>query len=63
MIAGWRGRLPLYAGRLILLKTCLASVPIYLLSIIKFSRWAIDIINLIWDISFGITLRRSIGII
>jgi hypothetical protein len=63
MIAGWRGRLLLYAGRLILLKTCLASVPIYLLSIIKFSRWAIDIINLIWDISFGITLRRSIGII
>jgi hypothetical protein len=35
-IAGWRGRL---------LKTCLASIPIYLLSIIKFPRWAIDMIN------------------
>lgn len=44
-IAGWRGRLLSYVGRLILLKTCLASIPIYLLSIIKFPRWAIDIIN------------------
>ena len=28
-----------------LLKTCLASIPIYLLSVIKFPRWAIDMIN------------------
>ena len=44
-IAGWRGRLLSYAGRLTLLKACLASIPIYLLSIIKFPRWAIDMIN------------------
>lgn len=44
-IAGWRGRLLSYAGRPTLLKTCLASIPIYLLSIIKFPRWAIDMIN------------------
>jgi len=34
-----------YAGRLTLLRACLASIPIYLLSIIKFLRWAIDMIN------------------
>jgi hypothetical protein len=43
-IAGWRGKL-LTQGRLILIKTCLASIQIYLLSFIKFLRWAIDLIN------------------
>ena len=43
-----------YAGRLTLLRACLASIPIYLLSIIKFPRWAIDMINthmghFLWD--------------
>jgi len=32
-------------GRLTLIKSCLASIPTYLLSIIKFSRWAIKLIN------------------
>jgi hypothetical protein len=44
-IAGWRGRLLSYAGRLMLLRACLASIPIYLLSIIKFPRWAINMIT------------------
>jgi hypothetical protein len=44
-IAGWRGRLLSYAGRLTLLRACLSSILIYLLSIIKFPRWAIDMIN------------------
>jgi hypothetical protein len=53
-IAGWRGRLLSYAGRLTLLRACLASIPIYLLSVIKFPRWAIDMINshmghFLWD--------------
>jgi hypothetical protein len=38
---GWRGRLLSYAGRLTLLKACLASIPIYLLSITKFPKWVI----------------------
>jgi len=44
-IVGWRGRLLSYAGRLTLLRASLASILIYLLSIIKFPRWAIDMIN------------------
>jgi hypothetical protein len=37
-IAGWKGRLLSYAGRLVLLKSCLTSISIYLLSVIKFPR-------------------------
>jgi hypothetical protein len=53
-IVGWRGRLLSYAGRVTLLRACLASIPIYLLSIVKFPRWAIDMINthmghFLWD--------------
>jgi hypothetical protein len=44
-IAGWRGKLLTQAGRLILIKTCLASIPVYLLSFFKFPRWAIDLLN------------------
>jgi hypothetical protein len=44
-IAGWKGRLLPYVGRLTLLKACLVSVPIYLLSVIKFPKWAIAMIN------------------
>jgi hypothetical protein len=31
-IAGWRGKLLSQAGRMILIKTCIASIPIYLIS-------------------------------
>jgi hypothetical protein len=53
-IPGWRGRLMSYSAMLILLKVCLASIPIYLMSVIKFPKWAIEAINsqmtnLFWD--------------
>ena len=44
-IAGWRGKLLSYKGRLILIKSCLASIPVYLLSFFKFPKWALDMIN------------------
>jgi hypothetical protein len=34
-IAGWRGKLLSNAGRIVLTKTCLASVPAYLMSFFK----------------------------
>jgi hypothetical protein len=44
-IPGWKGRLLSYSARLILLKACLARIPIYLMSIIKFPKWVVEIIN------------------
>jgi hypothetical protein len=44
-IAGWRGKLLSLAARALLVKTCLASIPTYLLSFIKFPKWAIKILN------------------
>jgi hypothetical protein len=41
----WKGRLMSYSARLTLLKACLASIPIYLMSVIKFPKWAIKVIN------------------
>jgi hypothetical protein len=38
MIAGWRGKLLTRVGRIILIQTCLASIPIYLLSFFKFPQ-------------------------
>jgi hypothetical protein len=53
-IAWWRGKLLTQAGRLVLIKTCIASIPIYLLSLFKFPKWAINLINslmahFLWD--------------
>jgi hypothetical protein len=44
-VAGWRGKLLTQAGRLILIKACIASIPIYILSFFKFPRWVVDLIN------------------
>lgn len=57
-IAGWRGKLLSHAAKLVLIKTCLASIPVYLLSFIKFPKWAIKILsshmaNCMWDDNEG----------
>ena len=44
-MAGWRGKLLSLAGRILLIKTCLASIPVYFLSFFKFPKWALDLIN------------------
>jgi hypothetical protein len=42
-----------YGARLTLLKACLASIPIYLMYIVKFPKWAINALNsqmaIFWD--------------
>ena len=52
--AGWRGKLLSHAARLELVRSVLASIPLYLLSVIKFPKWAIKLINsqmahCLWD--------------
>jgi hypothetical protein len=44
-IASWKGKLLSYWSRLTLLRICLASIPIYLMSIVKFPKWAIKALN------------------
>jgi hypothetical protein len=38
-ISGWRGKLLSYAARVTLIQTCIASIPVYLLSFLKFPKW------------------------
>jgi hypothetical protein len=54
-IMGWKGRLLSYGAKLVLLKTCLASIPIYLMSLIRFRKWAIEAINSQMAIFSGMT--------
>jgi hypothetical protein len=44
-IAGWRGILLSQAARAMLIKTCMASISIYILSFLKFPKWAIKLLN------------------
>jgi hypothetical protein len=44
-IAGWRDRLMAYSSRLTLIKTCLSSVSIYLMTFIKFPKWTIRLVE------------------
>ena len=58
-VAGWKGRLLSYGGKLTLLKSCLASIPIYLMSVIKFPKWAIESLNSQMTHFFGMTMREG----
>jgi hypothetical protein len=44
-IGGWRGKLLTEAGTLILIKTCLVSIFVYLLCFFRIPRCPIDLIN------------------
>jgi hypothetical protein len=44
-IAGWMGKLLAYNSRLVLMKTCLTSIPVYLMSFIKLPKWAIRLLE------------------
>jgi hypothetical protein len=53
-MVGKRGKLLTQTGRVVLIKTCLASFRVYLLSFFKLPRWAIVLINshmanCLWD--------------
>jgi hypothetical protein len=44
-VASWRGSLLAYSSRLVLIKSCLTSIPIYLLSFSKFPKW----VHCLWN--------------
>jgi hypothetical protein len=44
-IHSWVGRLMSYGAKLELIRACLASIPIYPMSIVRFPKWAIELIN------------------
>jgi hypothetical protein len=44
-IARWKDRLLSYGARLLLLKACLVTIPIYLMSFIKFPKWVVEAIS------------------
>lgn len=44
-MVGWRGKLLSLAARAVLIKTCLSSIPVYILSFLKFPKWAIQVLN------------------
>jgi hypothetical protein len=44
-IACWRGKLLAYSSKLDLIKACLASILVYLMSFIKLPKWAIRLME------------------
>jgi hypothetical protein len=61
-IPGWKGRLLSYGARLVLLRACLGSIPINLMSLIRFPKWAIEAINSLIANFFGDDQRIGIDI-
>ena len=52
---GCRGKLLSYAGKLVLVKACVVSIPVYLLSFIKFLKWAVKILHSYFVNCLGMT--------
>jgi hypothetical protein len=53
-IGGWRGKLLNVRSKLILIQSCIASILVHLLAVIKFPKWALNMINsqmfnFLWD--------------
>jgi hypothetical protein len=44
-MAGWRGKILSTEAKIILIQTILSSIPIYMLSIFRFPKWVLDLIN------------------
>lgn len=44
-MARWRGKFLSLLGRLTLVRTCLASIPIYMISFSKFPKWDVNLVN------------------
>jgi hypothetical protein len=41
----WGGKLLSYKAKIISIKSCIATTPNYLLSVINFPKWALSLIN------------------
>jgi hypothetical protein len=53
-IGGWRGKLLNVRSKLTLIQSCIVSIPVHLLAVIKFPKWALNMINsqmsnFLWD--------------
>jgi hypothetical protein len=53
-VASWRGKLLSHVAKVTLIQSFLASVPVYLLSFIKFPKWAIKTLNSHFPTAFGV---------
>jgi hypothetical protein len=62
-VASWRGKLLSHAAKVTLIQSRLASVPVYLLSFIRFPKWAIKTLNALLPIACGMMMKASINII
>jgi hypothetical protein len=58
----WKRMLLSSKARPMLLKACLASIPIYLMYVIKFPKWAIEAINSQMANIFGMIRKEKGGL-
>ena len=61
-IDGWLGKLLSYRGKLVLLTSYIAIIPSYLMAMMKFPKWAIDMITSQMSHFFGAMWAMFINI-